>query len=118
MTLVIASGDVALLCDIVGPIPPPEIVWYANDSAIDPTNTKYYRDGGKYLTTEDVVVAYRCGVTNAQIHETIMSNTSYVLQKVAEPPGGLFIYTGLQNKTGIIGEMAEFTIIAGTSTCW
>ncbi len=43
MTLVIAGGDVALLCDIVGSIPPPEIAWYTKDSAIDPTDTKYYR---------------------------------------------------------------------------
>ena len=128
---VIAGHDVALLCDVVSAKPPPEIVWYTNDGQIIPAptpntdvndNKMHYRDGGRYLVILELEmmnvmnVGYRCGVTNARIHETVKSNKVYELKFVSELPQSVVFYKKLENRTGLVGEDIEFTAVAASAT--
>ena len=120
---VINEGDVALFCDIVGAEPQPEILWYVDSSVIsqsDSGDNKYYRDNGQYLVITDLDVAvdvtgriYRCEVTNVRLFETQMSNTTYVL--LNNPSLELTFYKRLENKTAVVGESAEFTLVAAAT---
>ncbi len=99
---VTAAGDVALLYDVDESVPPPEIVWYADGAPIaGPVSC--YRDGERYLVILDLAdpgdidATYQSGVSNARVYDTVLSNTSYVLNQVSSFPEVLFFFKSLEN---------------------
>ena len=81
------DDDVALKCCVQGANPPPQIRWLGNGMPLteDRTNNWLrFLDNGCYLlirelTTTHVNTNYQCEVTNARLHETVLSPTTYGL---------------------------------------
>ena len=115
------GGDVALSCNVTDAKPPPEIVWYYEDgSQISSGNNPYYQNGGQYLvifglTTADINHRYRCGVTNARLYHKVLSNITYSLNDLDSSFPDFVVYKHLENKTVLVGDTAEFTVVAGAA---
>uniref|UniRef100_A0A1X7VVI6 Ig-like domain-containing protein n=1 Tax=Amphimedon queenslandica TaxID=400682 RepID=A0A1X7VVI6_AMPQE len=97
-TVIVRLGQaVALLCNVTQR-PVPTIVWYKNDTIIEPdtvddTNPKYILlDDGQHLViynlvNDDITATYKCGVINVVNPQN--SSNNYTLYKVNTIPGGM-----------------------------
>ena len=114
------DDDVALECCVGDANPPPQIRWLGNGVPLkeDRTNNRLrFLDSGRYLLIRELTAAhvntnYNCEVTNAHLHETILSPTTYDL----DPSLGtddFVIYKKLMNKTIMKGDTVEMSYIAG-----
>ena len=118
-----SQADVAIECRVRDANPPPQIRWRDGNGVLteDTTNNQLrFLDNGRYLlirqlTTAQVNTNYQCEVTNARLHETVRSPTSYDLV----PNIGVnnfMIYKRLINRAILVGGTVELSYIAGAGS--
>ena len=117
------DDDVALKCCVQDANPPPQIRWHDANGPLteDRTNNRLrFLDNGRYLlirelTTAHVNTNYDCEVTNARLHETVRSPTTYDLVP-SLGTNDFVIYKKLMNKTILKGDTVEMSYIAGAGS--
>jgi len=120
------DADVALECRVRGANPPPQIQWFDGTGLLteDTTNNVLrFLDNGRYLligqlSPAQIATNYYCSVTNARLHETVRSNTTYDLAPVLGT-NGFMIYKRFINRTLILmGGTAtlDLSYIAGAGS--
>ena len=114
------NDEVALECQVAESNPPPNIIWLGNgiplvEQRLD--NQLRFLDNGRYLLirrlgTPQLNVNYQCQVTNARLHGTETSPTTYTL---ANNIGNneFRIYKRLMDRTILRGTTVELSYIAG-----
>ena len=122
----VATGTqaaVALECHVGDANPPPQIRWLGNGITLteDKANNRLrFLDNGRYLligqlTTAEVNTNYQCEVTNARLHETVRSPTTYDLVDNVGT-NNFMIYKKLINRTMLVGKTVEISYIAGAGS--
>ena len=117
------QADVAIECRVRGANPPPQIRWRDGSGVLteDTTNNRLrFLDNGRYLlirqlTTAHVNTNYQCEVTNARLHETVRSPTTYALVNNVGI-NNFMIYKRLINRTILVGDTVEMSYIAGAGS--
>ena len=117
------DDDVALECCVQEANPPPQIRWRDGNGVLteDTTNNRLrFLDNGRYLlirqlTSTQVNTNYQCEVTNARLHETVRSPTTYVLVNNLGA-NNFMIYKRLINRAILVGGTVEMSYIAGAGS--
>ena len=115
-----SQAAVAIECHVRDANPPPVIRWR---NAIGPlteiigSNRLRFLHNGRYLlinqlTTEQISTTYSCEVTNARLHETVPSSTTYAL---VDNVGAneFMIYKTFVNRTVLVNNNFELSYIVG-----
>ena len=115
-----SQAAVAIECRVRGANPPPQIRWLdANGPLTEDTGSNRLRflDNGRYLlirqlTTAQVNTTYQCEVTNALLHQSRTSPTTYTL--VNNVGTNEFVtYKTFVNRTVLVGDTVELSYIVG-----
>ena len=115
------DDDVALKCQVAESNPPPQIRWLGNGNPLveDRTTNNLLRfiDNGRYLLirrldTPQLNTDYQCQVTNAHLHATESSPTTYNLANNIGD-NEFRIYKTLMDRTILSGTTVELSYIAG-----
>ena len=117
------DDDVALECPVGDANPPPQIRWLGNGIPLTEDRTNnwlHFLDNGRYLlirqlTTEHINTNYQCEVTNARLHETVLSPTTFDLVPNLGA-NDFMIYKKLMNKTIQKGDTVEMSYVAGAGS--
>ena len=117
------QAAVAIECRVRDANPPPIIRWRNGSGVLteDRTNNRLrFLDNGRYLlirqlTTAQINTNYQCEVTNARLHETVRSPTTYDLVDNVGT-NDFMTYKRLINRTILVGETVELSYIAGAGS--
>ena len=112
-----SQAAVVIECRVRDANPPPLIRWHdANGplTEVVASNRLRFLHSGRYLlinqlTTAQVSTTYSCEVTNARLHETVPSPTTYTLVKNLGA-NEFMIYKRFLNRTVLVGDTVEL--------CW
>ena len=118
-----SQADVAIECRVRDANPPPQIRWRDGNGVLteDTTNNRLrFLDNGRYLlirqlTTTQINTNYQCEVTNARLHETVRSPTTYDLVDNVGT-NNFMIYKRLINRTILVRDTVELSYIAGAGS--
>ena len=118
-----SKADVAIECHVRDANPPPQIRWRDGTGILTDISTDsqvHFLDNGRYLlitklTTAQVNTNYHCEVTNARLHETVCSPTTYDLVPNLSNNEHM-IYKRLINRTILVGETVKISYIAGAGS--
>ena len=114
------QAAVAIECCVRNANPPPIIQWRdANGPLTEvlPSNRLHFLHNGRYLlihqlTNAQISTTYSCEVTNARLHETVPSPTTYDL---VDNIGAneFIIYKRFLNRTVLVNNNFELSYIVG-----
>ena len=115
-----SQAAVAVECHVRDANPPPQIRWRnANGPLTEVTasNRLRFLHNGRYLlinqlTTAQVSTTYSCEVTNARLHETVRSPTTYTLVNNLGA-NEFMIYKRFVNRAVLVGDTVELSYIVG-----
>ena len=115
-----SQAAVAIECRVRDANPPPIIRWRdANGplTEVVASNRLRFLHNGRYLlinqlTTAQVSTIYQCEVTNARLHETVRSPTTYTLVNNVGA-NDFIIYKRFVNRTVLVGDTVELSYIVG-----
>ncbi len=120
--------DIALECRVGDSQPPPDIVWYQDDSVtplVENTDTNDIRflEGGRWAYIGDIETFsrnYHCGVSNARMHELVRSPETYFVNGTGLVNGTDFVYKEIGDLTAFStegeSENFEFSYVASRGT--
>ena len=111
---------VTIECRVRDANPPPIIRWRDQSGPLTgntANNQLRFLDNGRYLlirqlTTAQVSTNYHCAVTNARLHETVPSPTTYDLVPNLGA-NDFMIYKRFLNRTVLVGDTFELSYIVG-----
>ena len=115
-----SQAAVAIECRVRDANPPPQIRWRDRNGLLSEylaSNRQRFLDNGHYLlinqlTNAQVSTTYSCEVTNARLHETVRSPTTYTL--VNNVGANVFmIYKRFVDRTVLVGDTIELSYIVG-----
>ena len=115
-----SQADVAIECRVRDANPPPIIRWYDANGPLTEVivnNRLRFLHNGRYLlinqlTTAQVNTTYQCEVTNARLHETVTSPTTYDLVETVGA-NEFMTYKRFVNRTVLVGDFVELSYIVG-----
>ena len=118
-----SQADVAIECRVRDANPSPQIRWRDRNGVLteDTTNNRLrFLDNGRYLlirqlTTAQINTNYQCEVTNARLHETVRSPTTYDLVDNVGT-NDFMTYKSLISRTILVGSTVEISYIAGAGS--
>ena len=115
-----SQAAVAIECYVRDTNPTPLIRWRDGNGILTADNRLRFLDNGSYLlftqlTLEQVNTNYQCEVTNARLHETVPSPTTYDLVPNLGANSSM-IYKRLVNRTILVGSTVELSYIAGAGS--
>ncbi len=100
--------DIALECRVEDSQPPPDIVWFQDDTPLvenTDTNAIRFLEGGRWAYITDIEMFprdYHCEVSNARMHESVRSNQTYFVN-------GTGLVNGMNSVYKEIGDLTAFT---------
>ena len=116
-----SQAAVAIECRVRDINPPPIIRWSDGNgnllTEISASNRLCFLHNGRYLlinqlTTDQVSTTYSCEVTNARLHETVHSPTTYALVNNLGA-NDFMIYKRFVNRTVLVGSNVKLSYIVG-----
>ena len=117
-----SQAAVAIECRVRNANPPPIIRWRDANGLLTEvlaSNRLRFLHNGRYLvinqlTTAQVSTTYQCEVTNARLHETRTSPTTYALVNNVGA-NDFMIYKRFVNRIVLVGDTIELSYIVGAS---
>ena len=115
-----SQAAVAIECRVRDANPPPLIRWHDTNgllTEVTASNRLRFLHNGRYLlinqlTTAQVSRTYSCEVTNARLHETVRSPTTYTLVNNVGA-NEFVIYKRFVDRTVLVGDTIELSYIVG-----
>ena len=113
-----SQAAVAIECRVRDANPPPIIRWRdANGPLTEAGNRLRFLHNGRYLlirqlTNTQLSTTYSCEVTNARLHETVPSPTTYTLVNNVGA-NDFVIYKRFVDRTALVGDTIELSYIVG-----
>ena len=115
--------DIAIECRVGDSQPPPDIVWFQDDTPLVENTVTKFLEGGRWAyirDIEDFPREYHCEVSNVLLHNTTKSPQTYFVNGTGLVDGMNFVYKEIGDLTAFseegVDEDFEFSFVASQGT--